>query len=86
MPADVRQNYKSEMSIDFKDLDSDTINTIRVFLNCNLHIAETARRLYIHRNTLIYRLDKIYKLTGLDLRNFKDAIKMQIQLILNDFF
>lgn len=86
LPAEIRQNYKDEMGINFKELDRDTVNTVRVFLDCNLHIAETARRLYIHRNTLIYRLDKIYNLTGLDLRNFKDAVKMNIYLILNDFF
>ena len=86
VPAEIRRYYKDEMSVNFKHLDSDTVNTVRVFLECNLHVAEAARRLYIHRNTLIYRLDKIYNLTGLDLRNFKDAIKMNIYLILNDFF
>lgn len=86
LPAEIRQNYKDEMSVNFNDLDGDTVNTVRVFLDCDLHIAETARRLYIHRNTLIYRLDKIQSITGLDLRNFKDAIKMSIYLILNDFF
>ncbi|AEE90776.1 putative transcriptional regulator, PucR family [Tepidanaerobacter acetatoxydans Re1] len=86
LPSEIRHNYKNEMEMNFKDLDSDTINTIRVFLDCNLHIAQAARHLYIHRNTLIYRLDKIYTITGLDLRNFNDAIKMKIHLILNDFF
>jgi len=74
------------MNVNFKVLDNDMINTMRVFLDSNIRIGEAARRLFIHRNTLIYRLDKIYNLTGLDLRNFKDAIKMNIFLILNDFF
>ena len=86
LPSEIRHIYKNEMSVKLKSLDNDMINTIRVFFDSNLHIAETARRLYIHRNTLIYRLDKIQSITGLDLRNFKDAIKMSIYLVLNDFF
>jgi carbohydrate diacid regulator len=49
-------------------------------------MAEAARRLYIHRNTLMYRLDKVFSLTGLDLRNFKDAVKMEIYFTLNGLF
>jgi len=86
LPAEIRNSYRYELNVNFKGLDNDMINTMRVFLDSNLRIGEAARRLFIHRNTLIYRLDKIYNLTGLDLRNFKDAIKMNIFLILNDFF
>ncbi|MFA9396661.1 MAG: PucR family transcriptional regulator [Clostridiaceae bacterium] len=53
--------------------DGDMINTIDKFIKCDLNISETSKALYIHRNTLIYRLDKIYKETGYDLRKFKDA-------------
>lgn len=84
IPAEARNEYKNE--IDFENLDKDTLTTIRVFLDCNLHIAEAARKLYIHRNTLIYRLDKIYAITGLDLRDFDDALKMRIYLMLHEFF
>lgn len=64
------------------NLDEELLNTIKVFLQNNLKLAETARQLYLHRNTLIYRLDKIHSLTGLDIRNFDDAIKMEILLLL----
>lgn len=84
LSPEIRSEYKNE--IDFKSFDIDTLSTIRVFLDCNLHIAEAARKLYIHRNTLIYRLDKIYAMTGLDLRDFNDALKMKIYLILHEFF
>lgn len=49
------------------------INTIDEFVKTGLNISESARKLYIHRNTLIYRLDKIKKETGFDIRNFKEA-------------
>lgn len=84
LSPEIRSEYKNE--IDFKSFDIDTLSTIRVFLDCSLHIAEAARKLYIHRNTLIYRLDKIYAMTGLDLRDFNDALKMKIYLILHEFF
>lgn len=63
-------------------MDEELLNTIKVFLLNNLKLAETARQLYLHRNTLIYRLDKIYGITGLDIRNFDDALKMEILLLL----
>lgn len=53
------------------------------FLSNNLNLSETARILYIHRNTLLYRIDKIEKLTGLDIRNFSDALNFRILLILS---
>ena len=54
-------------------LDSEMIVTIEQFVNCGLNISDAARKLYVHRNTLIYRLDKIKKETNFDIRNFKDA-------------
>lgn len=61
--------------------DEETLKTINVFFETGLNIAETARRLYIHRNTLIYRLEKLQKLTGLDLRSFDDAVRFKIGLM-----
>ncbi len=49
------------------------LRTIRIFMECNLNLSEASRYIYIHRNTLVYRLDKIQAATGLDLRNFDDA-------------
>ena len=50
-------------------LDKETLFTIHKFFENNLNVSETARKLFVHRNTLVYRLEKIKKLTGLDLRN-----------------
>jgi len=57
----------------FDAFDSEMIVTIEQFVNCGLNISDAARKLYVHRNTLIYRLDKIKKETNFDIRNFKDA-------------
>ena len=57
------------------------MTTIDKFFENNLNISETSRQLYIHRNTLVYRLDKIQKMTGLDLRVFDDAITLKIALM-----
>ena len=57
----------------FDALDSEMIVTIEQFVNCGLNISDAARKLYVHRNTLIYRLDKIKKETNFDIRDFKDA-------------
>lgn len=58
--------------------DGDTMSTIDSFLRCGLNVSETARRLYMHRNTLIYRLDKIQQLTGLDIRTFDMVVTFEI--------
>ena len=63
------------------DFDESTIQTINKFFENNLNVSETSRQLYIHRNTLVYRLDKLQKSTGLDLRVFEDAITFKIALM-----
>lgn len=63
------------------DLDEETLTTINKFFDNNLNVSETSRQLYIHRNTLVYRLDKLQKSTGLDLRTFDDAITFKIALM-----
>lgn len=63
------------------DFDEETLTTINKFFENSLNVSETSRQLYIHRNTLVYRLDKIQKLTGLDLRVFEDAITFKIALM-----
>ncbi|MBR6396030.1 MAG: helix-turn-helix domain-containing protein [Lachnospiraceae bacterium] len=68
-------------SISVDDFDEETVVTINKFFENNLNVSETARQLYIHRNTLVYRLDKIQKETGLDLRVFEDAITFKIALM-----
>lgn len=63
------------------DFDEETLVTINKFFENSLNVSETSRQLYIHRNTLVYRLDKIQKSTGLDLRIFEDAITFKIALM-----
>ena len=54
-------------------------------LKINLNVSETSRKLFVHRNTLVYRLDKIKKLTGLDLREFDDAIIFKVAMMVNKY-
>ncbi len=63
------------------ELDEETLMTINKFFENSLNVSETSRQLYIHRNTLVYRLDKLQKSTGLDLRVFEDAITFKIALM-----
>ncbi len=63
------------------EFDEETLTTINKFFENNLNVSETSRQLYIHRNTLVYRLDKLQKSTGLDLRVFEDAITFKIALM-----
>ena len=78
------------------EFDEETLTTINKFFENNLNVSETSRQLYIHRNTLVYRLDKLQKTTNLDLRIFEDAITFKIALMvvkymkymdsMNDFY
>ena len=63
------------------EFDEETITTIHKFFENSLNVSETSRQLFIHRNTLVYRLDKLEKSTGLDLRVFEDAITFKIALM-----
>mgnify|MGYP004568667603 FL=1 len=63
------------------EFDEETLITINKFFENSLNVSETSRQLYIHRNTLVYRLDKLQKSTGLDLRVFEDAITFKIALM-----
>ena len=61
--------------------DDEELQTVFTFFDNNLNISETARQLYIHRNTLVYRLEKIQKKTGLDVRVFEDALTFKIAVM-----
>lgn len=63
------------------EFDEETLGTIHKFFENSLNVSETSRQLFIHRNTLVYRLDKLQKSTGLDLRVFEDAITFKIALM-----
>lgn len=67
------------------EFDEETLTTINKFFENNLNVSETSRQLYIHRNTLVYRLDKLQKATGLDLRIFEDAITFKIALMVVEY-
>ncbi|MBU3129143.1 helix-turn-helix domain-containing protein [Clostridium tagluense] len=69
----IKQELLGMLKDKFDALDSEMIITIEQFVNCGLNISDAARKLYVHRNTLIYRLDKIKKETNFDIRDFKDA-------------
>ena len=66
---------------DISTLDDETILTINKFFENDLNVSETSRQLFVHRNTLVYRLEKIYKLTGLDLRKFDQAIVFKVAMM-----
>ena len=68
-----------------ESLDHETLFTIQRFFENNLNVSETSRKLFVHRNTLVYRLEKIKKLTGLDLREFDHAIVFKVALMVKKY-
>lgn len=87
LPTTLCEMYLKEVfklgSID--SLDQETLFTIQKFFENNLNVSETSRKLFVHRNTLVYRLEKIKKLTGLDLREFDDAIIFKVALMVKKY-
>jgi carbohydrate diacid regulator len=74
----------------FKDgetftIDEETLNTVNKFFDNNLNVSETSRQLFVHRNTLVYRLEKLEKATGLDVRTFDDALTFKIALMVLNY-
>ncbi len=84
-PSKITEYFSSLLSSGEPELlsDEELMYTGDAFLSNNLNVSETAREMYIHRNTLIYRLDKIQRLTGLDIRKFSDALNFRILFILS---
>ena len=66
-------------------LDRETLMTVQAFFENNLNVSETSRKLFVHRNTLVYRLEKIRKITGLDLREFEHAITFKVALMVKKY-
>lgn len=87
LPTTLCELFLSEVfkkdSID--SLDQETLYTIQKFFENNLNVSETSRQLYVHRNTLVYRLDKVRKITGLDLRIFDHAIVFKVALMVKKY-
>jgi carbohydrate diacid regulator len=87
LPAQLCKMFITEVlhGISMENFDDEILSTVNKFFENNLNVSETSRQLYIHRNTLVYRLDKLQRLTGLDLRNFDDAITFKITLMVNKY-
>ena len=87
LPASLCESFLQEVFLDEipDKLDDETLLTINRFLQNNLNIAETSRQLHMHRNTLIYRLEQIEKRTGLDLRQFEDAMTFKIATMVMNY-
>jgi carbohydrate diacid regulator len=68
-----------------EDVDDEMLTTINKFFENNLNVSETSRQLYVHRNTLVYRIEKLQKCTGLDVRTFDDALTFKIALMVVNY-
>ncbi len=87
LPVDICEMFIQEI---FKNetldsIDEETLNIIRTFFENNLNLSETSRQLYVHRNTLVYRFEKLQKKFGLDLRTFEDALTFKISMMVVDY-
>lgn len=87
LPTTLCEMFLSEVFPDnaIESLDSETLMTIQKFFENNLNVSETSRNLFVHRNTLVYRLEKIKKITGLDLREFDHAITFKVALMVKKY-
>lgn len=87
MPVELCESFLQEVFAKSgkAGVDSDTLHIVYQFFGNNLNLSETSRQLYMHRNTLVYRLGKLQKLTGLDIRNFDDALVFRIALMVMDY-
>ncbi len=87
LPADICEMFIDEF---FKDesldsIDDETLTTIRTFFENNLNLSETSRQLYVHRNTLVYRFEKLQKKFGLDIRTFEDALTFKLAMMVVNY-
>ena len=88
LPVSVCELFLKEVFEDgnvLNELDEETLNTIQTFFENNLNLSETARNLYVHRNTLMYRFEKLQKKLGLDVRTFEDALTFRIAMMVSDY-
>ena len=78
----MKETFKENI---FQELDDETLMTIRRFFENDLNISETARQMYVHRNTLVYRLEKLEKTIGLDIRKFEEALTFKIAMMVESY-
>lgn len=87
LPVSVCEMFMEEIfqeeSLD--SIDEETLITIRTFFENNLNLSETSRQLYVHRNTLVYRFEKLQKKFGLDIRTFEDALTFKLTMMVSDY-
>jgi carbohydrate diacid regulator len=79
----IAEIFKNENTLD--SIDEESLITIRTFFENNLNLSETSRQLYVHRNTLVYRFEKLQKKFGLDIRTFEDALTFKIAMMVSDY-
>ena len=70
---------------DPSNLDDEILTTVYQFMENSLNLSETSRQLFVHRNTLVYRLEKLQKTIGLDIRQFEDAMTFKIAMMVSDY-
>ena len=87
LPVNLCEMFLREIfgEYDPSQIDQETLATINTFFDNNLNVSETSRQLFIHRNTLVYRMEKLEKATGLDIRTFEDAMTFRIALMVKDY-
>ena len=87
LPVNLCRMFLHEIFGDYDPslIDQETLATINTFFDKNLNVSETSRQLFIHRNTLVYRMEKLQKVTGLDIRTFEDAMIFRIALMVSQY-
>lgn len=87
LPVNLCQMFIEEIFGDNKpsDIDDEILSTVKKFFDNSLNVSETSRQLFIHRNTLVYRIEKLQKMTGLDVRVFDDALTLKIALMVVNY-
>lgn len=87
LPVPVCEMFINEIFRDetLDSIDEETLTTIRTFFENNLNLSETSRQLYVHRNTLVYRFEKLQKKFGLDIRAFEDALTFKLAMMVSDY-
>ena len=87
LPTQVCDMFVNEIFGDesLESIDDETLNIIRTFFENNLNLSETSRQLYLHRNTLVYRFEKLQKRFGLDVRTFEDALAFKLAMMVSDY-
>ena len=87
LPVDICEMFLEEVfgNEEPDSLDEESMNTIRTLFENNLNIAETSRQLYVHRNTLVYRFEKLQKKFGLDVRTFEDALTFKLAMLVSSY-